>query len=79
MARLVTIQQHPHGPRCWVAGVRIHHGATGCALAALAGSRRHFGVALLALGLAAHDRADWREWFKVRHLTSPLDKRGPAV
>jgi len=51
MTPLVSIRRSPSGPRVWVAGQRLHHGATGCALA------------LLGAVLAAHDRADWRIWF----------------
>jgi hypothetical protein len=65
----------------WVLGQRVHHGATGCALAVLC-ARRHRRLAVAALALVLHDRADWRAWFRrervpagelVSALTSALD------
>lgn len=58
---LVVVRSYPQGPRCWVAGQRVHHGATGLLLAAVL--RRHPRLALAALALVAHDRHDWRVWF----------------
>lgn len=66
---LIIIRQYPQGPRCWIAGYRIHHGATGLALAlALHKCRRARWV---ALALVAHDWHDWRRWFAREHF--PLD------
>lgn len=62
MASLVAIRSYPQGPRVWVCGQRLHHGATGCVLAALC-ARRHRRLALAALALVIHDRHDWRAWF----------------
>lgn len=60
---IVRILSYPQGPRVWIAGQRVHHGATGCVLAA-ALAHHHPRLALLALAAVAHDRHDWREWFK---------------
>lgn len=59
--RLVTVVRYPSGPRVWIAGQRVHHGATGLLLAAIL--RRHRRAAAACLLLAAHDRRDWRVWF----------------
>ncbi len=60
---MIRLQRHELGPRVWICGVRIHHGATGCLLA-LAGMLTNQRRAVLAgLALCAHDRADYREWF----------------
>jgi hypothetical protein len=53
------VLRHPYGPRLYLGGVRVHHGAAGLCLlgaGALAHSR-----ALLALGtaLVVHDRRDF--------------------
>lgn len=61
MSPVVHIQRHPNGPRVYVAGQRLHHGATGCLLVAI--GRRHRALMLAALALVAHDRNDWRVWF----------------
>ena len=73
----MVIRRHPNGPRCWVLGQRVHHGATGCALvlaAAYVAARtrgRHSPIlAAAGLLLCAHDRADVREWFARRGLDS---------
>lgn len=62
MARLVYIRGYPEGPRVWIAGQRIHHGATGLVLAAVL--RRRHRLALLALAAVVHDLHDARVWFK---------------
>lgn len=60
---MTGVVRHPHGPRVYVGGVRLHHGSAGCALgvAALASRRRWLG--LVALALVAHDVRDfpWRD------------------
>lgn len=53
--RPVKIMRHPLGPRVWVLGRRIHHGAVGAVLTA---------VGLL---LAVHDRHDLGSWFASGH------------
>jgi hypothetical protein len=62
---IVAVRSYPQGPRLWVAGQRVHHGATGCALVAAACARRHAVVCIVVGGLLAlHDRHDWRVWFR---------------
>lgn len=60
---MTGVVRHPHGPRLYVASLRIHHGSAGCALA-LIGLARH-GAVLSAVGIAmaVHDRSDfpWRD------------------
>lgn len=63
MMRAVEVIRHPNGPRVFIAGQRIHHGATGCALAVAALAIRQPALAVAALALVVHDRADWRVWF----------------
>ena len=60
---IVTVRRYPQGPRCWVAGQRVHHGAvaTVAAVALYAAKRRRLAAAVLLV--AAHDRHDWRVWF----------------
>jgi hypothetical protein len=73
MRRLIVVRSYPQGPRCWIAGQRIHHAVPGIA-AALA-FRRHRLLALLGLALVAHDRHDWRVWFR----REGLDTTTPVV
>jgi hypothetical protein len=82
----IVVQRHPQGPRVWIAGQRIHHGASGTILgaAALLARRRRLGAVLLAWALT--DWHDVRVWFKregipaVRSLTPGLDDLSiPAV
>jgi hypothetical protein len=57
------VVRHPRGPRVYVAGRRLHHGATGCGLA-IAGATTHRRlVAALGLALVVHDVRDfpWRD------------------
>lgn len=63
MARLVVVVRHPNGPRVWVVGQRVHHGATGALAAVALLSKRKHRLALAALLLVLHDRHDWRVWF----------------
>lgn len=60
---MTGVLRHPHGPRVYVAGRRVHHGSAGAVLAIL-GARTHRPI-LTALGLVGviHDRADfpWRD------------------
>jgi hypothetical protein len=57
------IVRHPRGPRLYVAGLRVHHGSAGLAVAAAAVALRRPSVAAAALVAVAHDRADfpWRD------------------
>lgn len=61
MMRAIQYTHHPTGPRCWIIGQRVHHGAAGLVLAALL--RRRWRLASACLVLAAHDYRDWRRWF----------------
>ena len=63
MARVVLVVKHPNGPRVFVVGQRLHHGASGLLAAALLLLRRRHRLALLALLAVLHDRHDWRIWF----------------
>ncbi len=59
----IVIKRHANGPRLFIAGQRVHHGAS-CsilALASLAAKQRR--VAAIFLILAAHDHHDWKVWF----------------
>lgn len=67
--RLLVIRSYPTGPRVWIVGQRVHHGATGAVL--LAAARRRPWLAFAGLALCAHDRRDWRAWFAREAL--PLD------
>ena len=59
MTKTLNIDHHPHGPRLYVAGRRVHHGLAGgiAALALLSTNHRR-----LALGLAAYAATDWRDF-----------------
>lgn len=61
LARLIAIRRYPQGPRVWIAGQRVHHGATGAMLAIVA--RRHRRLLAAAILLCLHDRHDFRVWF----------------
>lgn len=63
LMRVVVVHRYPSGPRCWIAGQRIHHGASGLLACVALLARRHPRLAALALLAAAHDRHDWRVWF----------------
>lgn len=58
---MLILERHPAGPRLWVAGQRIHHGAVGCLLAAAL--RRKRTALLVAAALILDDRHDWKRWF----------------
>ena len=63
MTRVIHLYRHPNGPRVWVFGQRIHHGAVGIVVAAVcAAARRPAGLALAA-ALVADDAHDWSCWF----------------
>lgn len=57
--RALCLIHHPHGPRLYVAGVRVHHGLAGligAALCALTGAHK------LAATLALYGASDWRDF-----------------
>lgn len=60
---MTGVVRHPDGPRVYVAGVRIHHGSAGCALALAALARRDLLLAAAGIALVADDLADfpWRD------------------
>lgn len=60
---MLVIRSYPHGPRVWIAGQRVHHGASGLVLAAGFAARRQRRLAALALAWAATDWHDRRAWF----------------
>ena len=64
------VQRHPLGPRLYVGGFRLHHGASGCALAALALCARRPRLALAGLLVAAHDLHDRAAWFRVERMVA---------
>lgn len=66
--KIVTYDRNAQ--RVWICNQRIHHGACGCALIALAIRWR----ACLPIGLllALHDWHDWKVWFK-RELWNAID------
>ncbi|MQA76494.1 MAG: hypothetical protein GEU88_19590 [Solirubrobacterales bacterium] len=60
---MTGIVHHPWGPRLYLAGLRVHHGSAGCALA-LAGLKRHAPLLTVAgLVMVLDDLADfpWRD------------------
>ena len=60
---VLHIQHHPCGPRVWIFGQRVHHGAVGIVAAAVfSAGGLHLAVAIAA-AVAAHDAHDWRRWF----------------
>ena len=61
---MIHLERHPAGPRVYVLGQRVHHGAVGVALAGL-------GVLL-----SAHDRSDLREWFARADLNTRSEHHG---
>lgn len=60
----VRIVRSATGPRCWVAGQRVHHGLTGCACVAAGVLLHNKRLTAAGLALMLHDHADWRDWFK---------------
>jgi hypothetical protein len=56
---MTGVVRHPHGPRVYLAGRRIHHGSVGLALAAAAVAVHRPRVALIGLALVAHDARDF--------------------
>jgi hypothetical protein len=71
---ILDVRSYPAGPRCWFCGQRVHHGATALVVAAAALARKRTKLAAACLVLAAHDRHDWRDWFRREKLpASTLD------
>ena len=60
---MIVVRRYPQGPRVWLCGQRVHHGASGTVLGAVL-ARRHPRLAALALAWAATDWHDARVWFK---------------
>lgn len=60
---MTGIVRHPHGPRVYVAGIRVHHGSAGLAVALIALAARRRWIAAAALCVVGHDLADfpWRD------------------
>lgn len=58
-ARAIRVTREPTGPRVYVAGVRVHHGATGAILVAVGARARYRPAVLLGCLLLAHD---WRDF-----------------
>ena len=57
MSRALRITAHP--PRCYVVGLRVHHGLTGIVLLMVGLLSHRRRVFLLGALLAAED---WRDW-----------------
>jgi hypothetical protein len=57
------VVRHPHGARLYVAGVRVHHGSAGCALALIGLARRNLLLTAIAGAMVIDDLADfpWRD------------------
>jgi hypothetical protein len=60
----IRIERHPSGMRLFLAGLRFHHGLTGCLLA------------LTGLFLAWHDRKDLKGWISFK--ACPPEARAPS-
>ena len=60
---MTGVVRHPYGPRLYVAGVRIHHGSAGCALALIGLARRNLLLTAIAAAMVADDVGDfpWRD------------------
>jgi hypothetical protein len=76
---MIALRGYPEGPRLWLAGQRVHHGATGCALLPAAILARRWGLVACAAVLVLHDRHDWRVWFARERLPEILDSAGELV
>lgn len=60
---IVCVRSYPEGPRVWVAGQRVHHGASGSLLGVACLALRRPRLAALLLAWAATDWHDVRVWF----------------
>lgn len=60
---MTGIVRHPHGPRVYVAGLRVHHGSAALCVAIAATVVRRPRIAAAALCAVAHDASDfpWRD------------------
>jgi hypothetical protein len=63
MARVFHLQHHPNGPRVWICGQRVHHGAVGVIAAAACAATRHPAGIAIAAALVVHDAHDLPIWF----------------
>lgn len=54
---MLRIIKHSHGPRLYVAGLRLHHGPAFAAIAV--GLRHHRKLSLIAAGVALTDARDF--------------------
>lgn len=59
LPEMLRIHRHPCGPRLYVAGVRVHHGAAGIGAAAALAAIGRPALAAVSLIVAAHD---WRDF-----------------
>lgn len=60
---MTGVVRHPNGPRLYVAGLRVHHGTAGCALALVGLTRRNLVLTAIAAAMVVDDLADfpWRD------------------
>lgn len=71
--------------RLWVAGQRLHHGATGVAVASasvalgLLGSRRRTLIAFAGATMMVHDWKDRSIWFERGPQDQPAGRSTPAL
>jgi hypothetical protein len=65
---VLIVKPPGHGPRLYVGGLRVHHGASGSLLAAAALLGKRKRTALLGLALCIHDLHDLGVWFRVERL-----------
>lgn len=56
---MIRVAHHTNGPRVYVIGLRLHHGVSGAALAAVALAAHRRG---LALGFAIWAATDYRDF-----------------
>lgn len=63
VARTTGFVRHPHGPRLYLRGRRVHHGTVGLAVAAIAFLVHQPRLAAVGLAMLAHDAGDfpWRD------------------
>lgn len=60
---MTGIVRHRCGPRVYVAGMRIHHGSAGCALALVGLARRDLVLTAAGMAMVVDDLSDfpWRD------------------
>lgn len=63
MTQLARIERHPCGPRLYLVGRRVHHGAAGAVGLAAGIATRSRYLTLASLALVVHDAHDfpWRD------------------